>query len=76
MSLGDKVLGGLRTIVLIEDRVQRLEATLAELRREATAAIADHEKRLVRLETLVEIARPADGAVLRIARPNPDDPAG
>jgi hypothetical protein len=29
--------------------------------------IADHEKRLIRLETIVEIARP-DGAVLRIAR--------
>lgn len=51
MSLGDKVLGGLRTLVLIEDRVQRLE-------------------------TLVEIAPPADGAVLRIAPPKPDDPAG
>lgn len=76
MSLGDKVLGGLRTIVLIEDRVQRVEATLAELRKEATAAVADHEKRLVRLETLVEITRPGDGAVLRIAPPKPDDPVG
>lgn len=68
MSFGEKILGGLRTIVLIEERVQRLDAGLAELRREATSAVADHERRLTRLETIVEIARP-DGATLRIAPP-------
>lgn len=67
MSFGDKILGGLKSIVLVEEKLQRLEASVAELRRENTKAIADHERRLTRLETIVEIARP-DGATLRIAR--------
>lgn len=67
MSFGDKILGGLKTIVLIEDKVQRLDATVGELKRETMRAIADHERRLTRLETIIEIARP-DGATLRIAR--------
>ncbi len=67
MSFGDKILSGLKTIVLIEEKVQRLDATVGELRREAVKAIADHDRRLTRLETIVEIARP-DGATLRIAR--------
>lgn len=67
MSFGDKILGGLKSIVLVEEKLQRLEASVAELRRENTKTIADHERRLTRLETIVEIARP-DGATLRIAR--------
>ncbi len=38
----------------------------AVLRREALRTLADHEKRLTRLETMVEIARPG-GATSRIA---------
>lgn len=67
MSFGDKILGGLKSIVLVEEKLQRLETSVSELRRENTKAIADHERRLTRLETIVEIARP-DGATLRIAR--------
>lgn len=69
MSFGDKILGGLRSIVLIEERVKRLDESLAALRREATAAVADHEKRLIRLETIIERHRP-DGTTLRIAAPD------
>lgn len=72
MSFGDKILGGLKTIVLIEDKVQRLDATVGELKRETMRAIADHDRRLTRLETIVEIARP-DGATLRIARQGDGD---
>ncbi|MBI1216457.1 MAG: hypothetical protein GC185_11655 [Alphaproteobacteria bacterium] len=68
MSLGDSILGGLRSIVLIEERLQRLNESLANLRREAVAAVADHEKRLIRLETIIELHRP-DGTTLRIASP-------
>ena len=67
MSFGEKILGGLKTIVLIEDKVQRLETIVGEVRRETVKAIADHDRRLTRLETIIEIARP-DGATLRIAR--------
>lgn len=67
MSFGDKILGGLKSIVLVEEKLQRLETSVSELRRENTKAIADHERRLTRLETIVEIARP-DGATLRTAR--------
>lgn len=67
MSFGDKILGGLKTIVLIEERVQRMDATVGELKRETTRVLADHDRRLMRLETIVEIARP-DGSTLRIAR--------
>ncbi|MBB6249680.1 hypothetical protein [Nitrospirillum iridis] len=62
-----KILAGLRTVVLIEERVRRLDSTVGDLRRETTRALADHERRLTRLETIVEIARP-HGATLRISR--------
>lgn len=71
MSFGDKILSGLKTIVLIEEKVHRLDATVSELRRESVKTIADHDRRLTRLETIVEIARP-DGATLRIARHGDD----
>ncbi|NYZ12522.1 hypothetical protein HL658_08170 [Azospirillum sp. RWY-5-1] len=69
MSFGDRVLGGLRSIVPIEERVKRLDESLATLGREATAAVADHEKRLIRLETITELHRP-DGTTLRITPPD------
>ena len=54
------------------DRIARLAAlgeritVLADSLKTLLAKVEDHEKRLVRLETMVEIARP-DGATLRIA---------
>ncbi|MBW4036989.1 MAG: hypothetical protein HIU90_16110, partial [Proteobacteria bacterium] len=41
-------------------------AVLADGVKTIVAKVEDHEARLVRLETIVEIARP-DGSVLRIA---------
>jgi len=66
MSLGDRVLGGLKTIILIEERTKALDDVLKGLKTKVEAGMADHEKRLTRIETIIEIARP-DGAVLRLA---------
>lgn len=66
MSLGERVLGGLRSIILIEEPTKSLDEVLKSLKIKVEAGLADHEKRLTRLETIIEIARP-DGAVLRIA---------
>lgn len=66
MSLGDRILSGLRTIVLIEERTKSLDEALKALKTKIETGLANHEARLVRLETIIEIARP-DGAVLRIA---------
>jgi hypothetical protein len=54
------------------DRIARLAAlgervsTLTEGVRALAKRVEDHQTRLVRLETIIEIARP-DGAVLRVA---------
>lgn len=54
------------------DRIARLAAlgeriaVLADGVKTLVAKVEDHEARLVRLETIVEIARP-DGSVMRIA---------
>ena len=66
MSLGERVLSGLKTIVLIEERTKALDDALKGLKAKIDSSVADHEKRLTRLETIVEITRP-DGGVLRIA---------
>ena len=71
MSLGDRILAGLKTIILIEERTKALDDSLKSLRNKIDGALADHERRLTRLETIIEIARP-DGAVLRIAPPKED----
>jgi hypothetical protein len=68
MSLADRILSGLKTVVLIEERVSRLDAGVQALKDAAEAKLANHEARLTRIETLIEIVRP-DGAMLRIASP-------
>jgi len=70
MSFGERLLSGLRTIVLIEERTKQLDERLGKLEARVSGGLADHEARLVRLETIVEIARP-DGSVLRITRDPP-----
>jgi len=69
MSLGDRVLGGLKTIILIEERTKALDEVLKGLKAKVETGLADHEKRLTRIETIIEIARP-DGAVLRLTPPS------
>lgn len=64
MSLADRIINALRTLVLIEERTRGLEERV----KAAAVKLENHEARLVRLETLVEIARP-DGSVLRLKPP-------
>ncbi len=68
MSFTDRILSGLKTVVLIEERVTSLSATIKELKGTAESKLANHEARLTRIETIIEIARP-DGTTLRIAPP-------
>ena len=68
MSLADRILSGLKTVVLIEERVSRLGSSVDALKGATETKLANHETRLTRIETLIEIARP-DGSVLRIAAP-------
>jgi len=68
MSLADRILNGLRTVILIDERVTTLGHTVKDLKTASESKLADHERRLTRLETIIEIARP-DGATLRIAPP-------
>lgn len=66
MSLGERILSGLKTIVLIEERTKAFDDALKGMKAKIESSVADHEKRLTRLETIVEITRP-NGGVLRIA---------
>ncbi len=66
MSLGERILSSLKTIVLIEERTRALDDALKSVKAKIDGSLSDHEKRLTRLETIVEITRP-DGGVLRIA---------
>jgi hypothetical protein len=60
MSAFDRILTSIRRIILMESRIQ----TLADSVDKIAETMIDHEKRLVRLETMVEISRalpPAKG---------------
>lgn len=63
MSLIGDVMIGLRTVVELTARVERLEKNVEGL----GVDVRDIDRRLVRLETIIEITR-SDGATLRIVR--------
>ncbi len=66
MSLYGDAVGAIRSIILLDERVQSMTIKMDKL----ADAVRNIAERLVRLETIVEIAR-QDGTVLRIAaRPN------
>lgn len=65
MSIGDQLVSSIKTIVMMNERINTLTAELKDTKAFASARLADHESRLTRIETIIEIARP-DGAVLRI----------
>lgn len=50
-AIGD-ILAGLRRVVLLDDRVGRLEIRVAE----TESMVRAHESRLVRIETVIEFA--------------------
>jgi len=66
MTLSDRIVAGLKTMLLIQEQVVRLESSQKSLAEAFRTRIDDHEKRLTRIETIIEIARP-DGSVLRLA---------
>ena len=66
MNFSDRIVSGLKTMLLIQEQVARLEASQNDLQEAFRTKIEDHERRLTRVETIIEIARP-DGTVLRLA---------
>ena len=73
MSFGDRIVNGLKTIVLMEERIKGLDEAMKSVKSKVEGGLTDHERRLTRLETIIEIARP-DGAALRIAPPSGEKP--
>ncbi len=67
MSLYGEAIAAIKSVILIDERVQSVARNVDRLADE----VRDMKDRLIRLETMVEIAR-GDGSVLRIAR----NPAG
>jgi hypothetical protein len=65
MTLSDRIISGLKTMLLIQEQVTRLEASQQNLQEAFRTKIEDHDRRLTRIETIIEIAKP-DGAVLRL----------
>ena len=53
MSFWSEIAAGVRKIVLMESRIDQLTADVERISDHS----ADHEKRLVRIETLIEIAQ-------------------
>jgi hypothetical protein len=66
-ALGD-IMSGLRTVVELTGKVQTLTGNVERL----TTDLRDIDRRLVRLETIIEVTR-NDGAVLRIAKPGSEN---
>lgn len=66
MSFSDRIVSALKTMLLIQEQVTRLESSQRTLQNAVSAKMEDHDRRLTRLETIIEIAKP-DGAVLRLA---------
>ncbi len=64
MSAIKDILAGLKATIELNTKVASVGASVSELTKE----MRDLDRRLVRVETIIEIARP-DGAVLRIASP-------
>lgn len=54
MSLLSEVIKYGKDIVLLGERVDRLVSQ----RKEMTARLEDHERRLIRIETLIELSQP------------------
>lgn len=63
MSALSDIMSGLRTVVELTGKVERLESNFDRL----ATQVDSIDRRLVRLETVIEITR-SDGATLRIAR--------
>ena len=70
MSAFGDIMAGLKTVVELTGKVETLERNVDKL----SGHVDDVDRRLVRLETIIEITR-NDGATLRIAKPGPEGSA-
>ncbi|MGF1475720.1 MAG: hypothetical protein ACFB6S_09170 [Geminicoccaceae bacterium] len=57
MSVWDDLKGSIRKIILMENRIDRLSEAVNRMADQNL----DHEKRLVRIETMIEMAQSAGG---------------
>ena len=55
MSIWQEMRDAIRKAILIQDRVERLREDVAKV----AAALEGHDRRLVRIETVIEMARGA-----------------
>ena len=69
MSALSDIMAGLRTVIDLTGRVETLTGNVNRL----TADLRDVDRRLIRVETIIEVTR-SDGATLRIARDPEDQP--
>jgi hypothetical protein len=69
MSVIKEVLAGLKTTLELNTKVVSVANAVDRLAHD----VRDLDRRLVRVETIIEIARP-DGAILRIAMPTDGAP--
>ncbi len=65
MSLLSDVLAGLKTAIQLEERVKGMAGNVSEMARE----MRDIDKRLVRVETVIEVGLSARGAPATAAGP-------
>jgi len=57
VSTIDSLLGSIRRVILMESKLQDLAVGMKEI----GARVVDHEGRLIRIETMIEIARQPSG---------------
>lgn len=55
MSFADRLLGGIKDLLVMRDEVARLTANMGKM----TDGAMDHERRLVRIETIIEMTERA-----------------
>ena len=53
MSAWSDIKGSIRKIILMQDKIDRLAKGVSDL----SANVMDHEKRLIRIETMIEMAQ-------------------
>jgi predicted component of type VI protein secretion system len=68
MSFTERILNTVKTVILLEERLTKLTKNVDDLKSKSEQALSDHESRLTRLETIIELTRP-DGTTLRLTPP-------
>jgi hypothetical protein len=65
VSTVDRLLESIREVVVLGSEMKRLNADIRDLALE----VRDHERRLIRIETLIEVAGMRPGGAERLAGP-------